>query len=97
MNNLESLSGEIEERVKKIIDRLDRLVKENADLEDRLNKALAKNVESEETMDLMKEKYKALKIASAITGSDSDSIKVTKTEINSLIREVDYCISQLSE
>ena len=47
LNNLESLSGEIEERVKKIIDRLDRLVKENVDLEDRLNKALAKNVESE--------------------------------------------------
>jgi hypothetical protein len=45
----------------------------------------------------MKDKYKALKIANTITGSDNNSIKETKIEINSLIREVDYCISQLSD
>ena len=97
MNNLESLSSEIEERINNILDRLDILVKRNEELENKLNRALAKNIENEEVIDSMREKHKALKIASAITGSDNDSIKETKTEINSLIRELDYCISQLSE
>ncbi len=42
------------------------------------------------------EKYKSLKIANTISGSNN-STKDTKLEINSLIREIDYCISQLTE
>ena len=97
MNNLESLSSQIEKKITKILDRLEKLVKKNKELEDRLNKALNKNVEHEEILESVKDKYKALKIANTITGSDNNSIKETKVEINSLIREVDYCISQLSD
>ena len=97
MNNLESLSSQIEKKITKLLDRLDTLVEKNKDLEDRLNKALNRNVEHEEILESMKDKYKALKIANTIIGSDNNSIKETKVEINSLIREVDYCISQLSD
>ena len=97
MNNLESLSSQIEKKITKLLDRLDTLVEKNKDLEDRLNKALNRNVEHEEILESMKDKYKALKIANTIAGSDNNSIKETKIEINSLIREVDYCISQLSD
>ena len=97
MKNLEFLSSQIEKKITKLLDRLDTLVKKNKELEDRLNKALNRNVEHEEILESMKDKYKALKIANTITGSDNNSIKETKIEINSLIREVDYCISQLSD
>ena len=97
MNNIESLSSQIEEKITKVLDRLNTLVERNGDLEDRLNKALSNNLEYEEVLESMKEKYKSLKIANTITGSDNNSIKETKIEINSLIREVDYCISQLSD
>ena len=97
MNNLESLSSQIEKKITKVLDRLDTLVERNKELEDRLNKALNRNLEHEEVLESMKDKYKALKIANTITGSGNNSIKETKIEINSLIREVDYCISQLSD
>ena len=97
MNNLETLSSQIEKKIIKILDRLEKLVKKNKELEDRLNKALNKNVEHEEILESVKDKYKALKIANTIIGSDNNSIKETKVEINSLIREIDYCISQLSD
>ncbi len=97
MNNLESLSSEIQEKVDKALAKISRLADQNEDLEKKLNVAIAKNLDNEEIIESMKEKYKALKIASAITGSDSKSIEETKIEINSLIREVDYCISQLSD
>ena len=97
MNNLESLSSKIEEKVGKALAKISRLADQNENLEKKLNIALAKNLDNEEIVESMKEKYKALKIASAITGSDNKSIEETKIEINSLIREVDYCISQLSD
>ena len=97
MNNLESLSSEIQEKVGKALAKISRLADQNEDLEKKLNVAIAKNLDNEEIIESMKEKYKALKIASAITGSDSKSIEETKIEINSLIREIDYCISQLSD
>ena len=97
LNNLESLSSQIEKKITKVLGRLDTLVERNKELEDRLNKALNRNLEHEEILESMKDKYKALKIANTITGSDNNSIKETKIEINSLIREVDYCISQLSD
>jgi hypothetical protein len=97
LNNLESLSSKIEEKVGKALAKISRLADQNEDLEKKLNIALAKNLDNEEIVESMKEKYKALKIASAITGSDNKSIEETKIEINSLIREIDYCISQLSD
>ena len=44
----------------------------------------------------LKKKYNALKSASSFLGSDENK-KETKLKINSLIREIDYCIAQLSE
>ena len=47
-------------------------------------------------IDLCEEKYKSLKIANTILGSNNGT-KDTKLEINSLIREIDYCISQIAD
>tara|TARA_B100001094_G_scaffold167000_1_gene161610 strand:- start:935 stop:1231 length:297 start_codon:yes stop_codon:yes gene_type:complete len=44
----------------------------------------------------LKEENKSLKIANNLLGSNEGK-KQTKAKINSLIKEVDYCISQLSE
>ena len=44
----------------------------------------------------IKKKYNALKSASSFLGSEENK-KETKLKINSLIREIDYCIAQLSE
>ena len=45
---------------------------------------------------LLDERFKALKIANTISGSENN-INETRSEIDSLIREIDTCISQLSD
>jgi hypothetical protein len=40
--------------------------------------------------------YETLKIANGLLGSE-DNKRETKLKINSLIREIDYCIAQLSD
>ncbi len=42
------------------------------------------------------ERYEILKMASALLGSD-DEKRETKLKINTLIREIDYCIAQLAD
>ena len=44
----------------------------------------------------LEDRFKALKIANTISGSENN-INETRSEINSLIREIDLCISQLSD
>ena len=61
----------------------------NATLHER-NKAL------EEKIVKLEEENKALKIANNLLGSKEGKTQ-TKAKINSLIKEVDYCIQQLSE
>ncbi|MDG2062714.1 MAG: hypothetical protein P8J67_04025 [Flavobacteriaceae bacterium] len=53
-------------------------------------------MELDDQMKNLKEENKSLKIANNLLGSNEGK-KQTKAKINSLIKEVDYCISQLSE
>jgi hypothetical protein len=43
------------------------------------------------------EKYNSLKMASSMLGGGNNSKTDAKRKINSLIKELDYCIAQLSE
>lgn len=52
--------------------------------------------ELEDQIQNLKEENKSLKIANNLLGSNEGKTQ-TKAKINSLIKEVDYCISQLSE
>ena len=53
-------------------------------------------MEMEVQVKSLKEENKSLKIANNLLGSN-DGKTQTKAKINSLIKEVDYCISQLTE
>jgi len=52
--------------------------------------------ELENQIKSFKEENKSLKIANNLLGSNEGKTE-TKAKINSLIKEVDYCISQLTE
>ncbi len=47
-------------------------------------------------IEALKTQYETLKVANTLLGSD-DNKRDTKLKINSLIREIDYCIAQLSD
>jgi hypothetical protein len=49
-----------------------------------------------EVIENLKSQNESLRIANSLLGSD-DFKRETKLKINSIIREIDYCIEQLSE
>lgn len=73
------------------------------DLEDknkRLTKELAilnqSNFQQLQQIELLKKDCNTLKMTNSLLGSD-DYKRDTKLKINSLIREIDYCIAQLAD
>jgi hypothetical protein len=50
----------------------------------------------QELIDSLEKKYESLRVANTIVGSKEDK-HATKLKINTLIREIDKCIVQLSD
>ena len=96
MSNIEAIVDSIENRISKVLHKLEVLKQTNAKLSDDLTVSQNKLSQQEELIGSWEEKYETLKFANSILGSD-ESKKETKLKINALIREIDYCISQLSE
>jgi len=72
------------------------LEKNNQDLQLELAKAEQIIQKQSEEIEALKKQYETLKIANSLLGSDNNK-RETKLKINSLIREIDYCIAQLSD
>ena len=96
MSELLELVDSLEVRIQKTIVKLkekeqhnSRLVAELAAKEDSIN-------EQAKILNNWEEKYSALKLTSSMLGSDEYK-RETKLKINTLIREIDYCIAQLSK
>lgn len=96
MNGLSEIVDTLEIKLEKLAQKLDRLQGENQELENEVSRsALALNRQSEEII-LLKQQNESLRMANSLLGSD-DNKRETKLKINSLIREIDYCIAQLSD
>ena len=65
------------------------LLQENSDLHQQL-------IKQQEIINSLEEKYESLRVANTIVGSKEDK-HATKLKINTLIREIDKCIVQLSD
>ncbi len=96
MSNIETIVDSIENRISKVLHKLEVLKQTNAKLSKELSVSQQKLSQQEEQIASWEEKYETLKFANSILGSD-ESKKETKLKINALIREIDHCISQLSE
>jgi chromosome segregation ATPase len=96
MNGLSEIVDALEVKLEKLAQKLDRLQAENQELENEVSRsALALNRQSDEIVAL-KQQNESLRMANSLLGSD-DNKRDTKLKINSLIREIDYCIAQLSD
>ncbi|WP_223550263.1 hypothetical protein [Aestuariivivens sp. NBU2969] len=96
MGNIEDIVGSLENKISKVLHKIELLKLENS----KLNEELANNKQVLEAQQKQivswEERYEALKLANSILGSD-DNKRETKLKINALIRDIDYCIAQLSE
>jgi chromosome segregation ATPase len=96
MSNIEAIVDSLENRINKVLHELEVLKQTNAKLSSDLAFTQNKMFQQEEQLSSWQDKYETLKITNSILGSD-ESKRETKLKINALIREIDYCISQLSE
>ena len=96
MSSIEGIVDSLENRISKVLHRLEVLQQTNAWLSEELAKTQERLTQQETEVSTWVEKYESLKLTNSLLGSD-ESKRETKLKINALIREIDYCISQLSE
>lgn len=96
MSGLTDLVDSLENKLEKLIQNMDLLKEQNQKLEDELSKS-AKIISSQsDEIASLKKQNETLRMANSLLGSN-DNKRETKLKINSLIREIDYCIAQLSD
>ncbi|RAJ16323.1 hypothetical protein [Olleya aquimaris] len=95
MSKIETIVDALENKISKVLHRQQVLKLENAKLKEALEQSQSKLVAKDLELETWQEKYNTLKMANTILGSDNDK-RETKLKINTLIRDIDHCISQLS-
>jgi chromosome segregation ATPase len=96
MSEIAEIVNTLEIRIGKLVYKLKNLEQESEKLTKNIEKAAVIIENQSQEIEALKSRYNSLKIASSLLGSD-DNKKDTKLKINSLIREIDYCIAQLSD
>ncbi len=96
MSNLSEIVDSLENRISKLLNRHEKLKKANAELEEELAVLKSNQQKIQKEIEIWNEKCNSLKLANSMLGSDQHK-RETKLKINALIREIDQCITQLSE
>lgn len=96
MNGLTEIIDSLEIKFSKLTQKLESLEKTNQELCNELSKSSSIITQQSEEINVLKNQYETLKMANSLLGSDENK-RETKLKINSLIREIDYCIAQLSD
>ncbi|WP_425236565.1 hypothetical protein [Ulvibacterium sp.] len=96
MSELVQIVDSLENKISKLLHKMELLQQANSKLE---NELMAVKSDRDSTLDSVaewQEKYNSLKLANSMLGSNTNKTEA-KLKINTLIRELDHCIAQLSE
>lgn len=96
MSELTDIIDSLEVKFAKLIQRLNILETENKQLKSSLTVAMNEGQKNELQLNELYAKYESLQLANSLLGSE-EGRKDTKLKINSLIKEIDQCISHLSK
>ena len=96
MKKIQDLLFDLEKKVESSLAELSKLKNEKNDLIYKNQILINEKNELNAEFRSLDERFKALKIANTISGSENN-INETRSEIDLLIREIDRCISQLSD
>lgn len=96
MSVIAAIIDTLENKIEKLFVKINSLEKNNQGLKIELTKATQIIQTQSQEIEALKSQYETLKIANSLLGSE-DNKRDTKLKINSLIREIDYCIAQLSD
>ena len=96
MSEIAEIVDNLEGRIGKLFSKIDTLEQNNHILKGELNESATIIKKQSDAIEVLKAQYNSLKMANSLLGSDENK-RDTKLKINSLIREIDYCIAQLSD
>ena len=96
MSNIEDIVDSLENKISKVLHKLELLKLANLKLNEEIEISTQEIRNQKLLIANWEEKYEALKMANSLLGSD-DNKRETKLKINALIRDIDHCIAQLSD
>lgn len=96
MGELVEIVDSLENKISKLLHKLEVLHQTNLKLEEELSSLQKDHERTENSVMEWQEKYNSLKLASSMLGGNTNKTEA-KLKINTLIRELDHCIAQLAE
>ncbi|RZJ30090.1 MAG: hypothetical protein EOO48_05870 [Flavobacterium sp.] len=96
MSEIAGIIDTLESRIEKLFQKINSLESQIVDLKKDLSTAETATKKQSDELTSVKTAYENLKLANSLLGSEENK-RDTKLKINSLIREIDYCIAQLAD
>jgi regulator of replication initiation timing len=96
MSNLSEIVDSLENRVGKLLQEHENLKKKKSKLEQEITVLMTQQDQYSKQIENWREECTTLKLANSMLGSNEYK-RETKLKINELVREIDKCITQLSE
>ncbi len=96
MSVIAEIIDTLENKIEKLFAKINSLEIKSQELKIELTKSATIIQNQSQEIEALKKQYETLKLANALLGSEENK-RDTKLKINSLIREIDYCIAQLSD
>jgi chromosome segregation ATPase len=96
MSEIAGIIDTLESRIEKLFQKINSLENQIVDLKKELKTSESATQKQSEEIASIKAAYENLKLANSLLGSEENK-RDTKLKINSLIREIDYCIAQLAD
>ncbi|GEC77886.1 hypothetical protein [Flavobacterium aquatile] len=96
MSEIVEIIDTLESKIQKLFLKINELERKNQALEQELKVSATEFQNQNTAVETLKKDYETLKMTNSLLGSE-DYKRDTKLKINSLIREIDYCIAQLAD
>jgi restriction endonuclease S subunit len=96
MSEITEIIDTLEAKIQKLFLKINSLEEKKQELEKKLAISADSNQNQNLVIEQLKKDIETLKITNSLLGSE-DYKRDTKLKINSLIREIDYCISQIAD
>ena len=96
MSEIAEIIDTLEIKIEKLFKKIDSLQQKNQVLQEELKNSASSNQSHSLELEILKKEIATLKMANSLLGSE-DYKRDTKLKINSLIRDIDYCVAQLSD
>jgi chromosome segregation ATPase len=96
MSEFAEIIKTLESNIEKLFSKIATLEKNNTILNREITDSAETIKNQSLEIELFKSQYNSIKMANSLLGSEENK-RETKLKINSLIREIDHCIAQLSD